>query len=426
MLVEIDISNFAIIDHLRISLGAGFNVITGETGAGKSIVIDAVGSILGGKTGSEFLRTGADQAHVEGVFALGDAEVPADLATVLSEQGLALEEGTIILSRDLHRSGRTVARINGRAVPVSVLQQVGQALVDIHGQTEHLSLLRAAYQLDLLDAYAGAFDQRRRVANSVGELRRVRRELERLNLDERELARRSDLLRFQINEISAANLHVGEEDELGQERTLLANAEKLAAGADAAYEALYAGKSEAPAALDRLGEAESVLADLARLDPSLQTHSEAVTAAVYQIEEVGRAMRAYRDGVEFNPSRLGAVEERLDLIHALKRKYGNSIEEIIAYGHQSALELDGLTHGEERRAELMERESELRRQTGILAHDLSKARRGAGEALATAIEREAGGPQHEERALCRSRRAGSCRRRSPVPRQPRRWPSLRL
>ena len=388
MLAEIDIANFAIIDRLHLTLVGGFNVLTGETGAGKSIVIDAVGTILGGKTSSEFVRGGAEQAHVEGIFALPSDGVGEELASVLAEHGLAPEDGTLILSRDVYRSGRTVARINGRAVPQSVLQQVGEALVDIHGQSEHMSLLRSAYQLDLLDEYAGLRGLRARLATEVTELRRLRRELERLISDERELARRSDLLRFQVNEIEAARLHAGEEDDLEHERTLLANAEKLAASADAAYRALYAGEGESPAAADRLGEATAALADLARLDPSLRAQAEAIENAAYQVEEVGRAMRNYRDNVEFNPARLQAVEERLDLIFTLKRKYGSSIEEILAYGRQAASELEALTHGEEHRAELLGREAQVLRQAGRLAAELSAARREASRSLSRAVEGE--------------------------------------
>jgi len=388
LLAEIDIANFAIIDRLHLTLVGGFNVLTGETGAGKSIVIDAVGTILGGKTSSEFVRGGAEQAHVEGIFALPSDGVGEELASVLAEHGLAPEDGTLILSRDVYRSGRTVARINGRAVPQSVLQQVGEALVDIHGQSEHMSLLRSAYQLDLLDEYAGLRGLRARLATEVTELRRLRRELERLISDERELARRSDLLRFQVNEIEAARLHAGEEDDLEHERTLLANAEKLAASADAAYRALYAGEGESPAAADRLGEATAALADLARLDPSLRAQAEAIENAAYQVEEVGRAMRNYRDNVEFNPARLQAVEERLDLIFTLKRKYGSSIEEILAYGRQAASELEALTHGEEHRAELLGREAQVLRQAGRLAAELSAARREASRSLSRAVEGE--------------------------------------
>ncbi|MHB1131442.1 MAG: DNA repair protein RecN [Chloroflexota bacterium] len=388
MLAEIQITNFAIIERLQLALEPGFNVLTGETGAGKSIVIDAVGALLGGKVGAEVVRTGTEQAHVEGLFPIDEAGADPALLEALADAGLALEDGALILSRDVHRSGRTVARINGRAVPASLLQQVGHHLIDIHGQSEHLSLLRTAYQLDLLDSYGGLLELRGRLAARVGELRQVRRDLDRLNTDERELARRADLLRFQAEEIDSAKLRPDEEEELVQERTLLANAEKLAAAADGAYQALYSGSDEQPAASDRLAEAAGHLAELARLDPTLKPQAEALDSAIFQVEEVGGSMRAYRDAVEFNPTRLATVEERLDLLHVLKRKYGASLAEVITYGEQASAELDSLVHGEERRAELQQREREELQAAGALAGELSEQRRAVARHLAEAVTAE--------------------------------------
>ncbi|MHB1415562.1 MAG: DNA repair protein RecN [Chloroflexota bacterium] len=390
MLAEISIDNFAIIDHLTVNLDRGFNVITGETGAGKSIVIDAVGALLGGKTSAESVRVGTEQAHVEGIFVVNDPLVLETLTSAMSEHGLAVEDDGLILSRDIYRSGRSVARINGRAVPASVLQQVGQYLVDIHGQSEHLSLLRSSYQLDLLDDYAGVQPRRADVAGTVARLRQVRREIDRLTQDERELARRADLLRFQVDEIEAAGLHAGEEEDLDHERRLLANAEKLAAAADSAYQTLYAGSDDLPSAVDRLGEASAALGELAALDPSMAEQLAAVESALFQAEEAGRTMRAYRDGVEFNPARLQVIGERLDLIFALKRKYGNSIADVIAYGQQAAVELDSLTHSEERREELAREEADLVAKAGLLAGSLSRARKEAAAILAQSVECELG------------------------------------
>lgn len=390
LLVELDIANFAIIERLHVALGQGLNVLTGETGAGKSIVIDAVSALLGSKVGADLVRSDAEQARVEGVFACEASGADPNLLSLLGEQGLAIEDGAIILSRDIYRSGRSVARINGRAVPASILQQIGQYLVDIHGQSEHLSLLRSAYQLDLLDSFGDTLEARGQLAVRISELRRVRRELTKLSADERELARRADLLRFQVNEIEAARLQQGEEEELAQERILLANAERLAAGADAAYRALYGGDDELPAAADRLGDAAAQLADLAKLDPALRATAEGLDSAVYQVEEAARTVRAYRDRVEFNPERLQEVEERLELLHGLKRKYGNSIGEILAYGRQSASELDSLVHGEERREELLALEASEVRAAGHLAAQLADRRREAAVALAAAVSGELG------------------------------------
>jgi len=222
VLTELTITNFAIIDRLHLALTSDFSVLTGETGAGKSIIVDAVDALLGGKYGAEFVRTGRDSARVEAIFRLPDSP---DITSRLTEYGIEADEGSIILSREIHSSGRTTARINGRAVPTSVLLDVAQGLVDIHGQSEHLSLLRVSEHLNVLDRYAGTTSQRAQLAEKVSTLRALRREIQGLVADEREVARRVDLLRYQINEIQAANLHDGEEQELLHERTLLANAD---------------------------------------------------------------------------------------------------------------------------------------------------------------------------------------------------------
>ena len=201
MLTELHITDFAIIDHLDVALGSGFNVLTGETGAGKSIIIDAVNALLGSKLGAESVRSGAEVARVEGVFTVAADAVPPTLA----EAGITPDEG-LILSRELHASGRSVCRVNGRLVPVGVLQEVSQGLVDIHGQSEHLSLLRASQHVDFLDRYGGLLEQRAAVAAQVATLRSLRRELNTLVADDREMARRADLLRYQIDEIQAASL----------------------------------------------------------------------------------------------------------------------------------------------------------------------------------------------------------------------------
>ena len=322
MLTQLTIANFAIIDRLSLSLRPGLNVLTGETGAGKSIIVDAVSALLGGRVGSEVIRTGADQAFVEGVFDMPDD--PA-LAAILDEHGLEAGED-VIVSRAVNASGRTVGRVNGRAVPQPVLQAVGQRLVDIHGQTEHISLLRVAEHIGYLDGYAGIAEQRARFAATVSELRRARRELDALVQGEREMARRVDLLRFQIGEIEAARLQPGEDEELRHERDLLANAERLGAAADTAHRLLNEAE-EGSSALDLLGQASTVLADIASVDDQADSQRRALDDAIFQIEDVARWLARYRDGIEADPRRLEDVEERLDAIARLKRKYGQTIED---------------------------------------------------------------------------------------------------
>jgi len=388
VLVELNVKNFAIIDELQLRFSPGFNVLTGETGAGKSIIIDAVSTLLGGRADSTMIRSGTDEAQVEGIFHLNEAAKEAILP-LLQKDGLeGDDENILVLAREIRREGRSVCRVNGRAVTLGTLESIGQHLVDIHGQTEHLSLLRVREHIVFLDRYGDLWALRQEVADLVRELRHVRQELSALMRDERELARRADLLTYQIQEIASARLRVGEEQELNEERTRLANAERLMELANEAYHALYAGEKGQSSALDLLGQVAHSLASLEKIDPSLQEQRQAVEEASYQLEDLARSLRTYRDSIEFNPARLHQVDERLDLIYNLKRKYGDSIVEILAFGEAAQRELDGIVHREEQVEELGAREAELLRQVGALAAQLSAQRRTTGEQLREAIEAE--------------------------------------
>lgn len=407
MLAELNISNFAIIDRLYLRLGPGFNALTGETGAGKSIIIDALGALLGSKIGPEFVRHGSQSARVEGQFDLGALQPSSrdGLLAFLGENGLLdSDDGTdetVIISREINASGRTVARVNGRMVNLPSLQAIGEMLVDIHGQSEHVSLLRPTTHIDLLDEYAGLREDRKEMADLVARLRATHKELRDLQRDERELARRADLLSFQVEEIEKADLQEGEDAELTTERSRLSNAEKLSSLCDLIYgllieggdeEAGYArragGRAQAAgtSVRDAVAEASGLLADLARLDPSME-EQEPVLAAIYDsVEEMGRTLRTYRESVEHDPERLLEIEERLSLIHELKRKYGPTVAEIIAFGAHAADELDTITHSEERVAELQEQAETLSREIGALGIKMSERRTEAGEKLARAVE----------------------------------------
>lgn len=390
MLLELTIRDFAIIDLVRITFSPGFNVMTGETGAGKSIIIDAVGALLGGRAGTEFIRSGARSSSVEGVFLVpsGGAEGGETLRAVLEEYGLEAEDGSLILSREISAGGRSLARVNGRAVPVSVLQQVGRALVDIHGQTEHLSLLRVGRHLDFLDSYGNLLDLRREVAEMVGSLRQVQRQIQDLVRDERELARRVDLLAFQVNEIDSANLHSGEETELEAERLLLVNAEKLILAAEAAYQALYEGEEPQRSALDLLDDVSAGVASLAKLDASAAEQQRTLEEVKYQLEDVARFLRGYRERIDRDPARLEAVEERLTLIHNLKRKYGASVDEVLAFRDKARTELEAISSGEERLADLRAEEARLLEALADVSERLSNARHEVAGKLSRAVEEE--------------------------------------
>jgi DNA repair protein RecN (Recombination protein N) len=405
MLAELNISNFAIIDKLYLRMGQGFNALTGETGAGKSIIIDALGALLGSKIGPEFVRHGSQSARVEGQFDLTSMNaVPRGaLQAILLEGGLSdTEDGSddaVIISREINATGRTVARVNGRLVNLPTLQQIGELLVDIHGQSEHVSLLRSATHIDLLDEYADLSEQRHEVAELVGRLRAVQKELRDLQRDERELARRADLLTFQVEEIEKAAPQPGEDEELANERSRLSNAERLSTLCDSIYALLIesgdddsfssrGGRGAAPgqSVRDSVANASGLLADLARLDTSMEEHQAVLDSIYDSVEEVGRTMRAYRESIEHDPSRLEEVEERISLLHELKRKYGPSIDDVIAFGERAASELDTITHSEERVASLQEESERLAMEIGKLASAMTKVREEAGDRLSTAVE----------------------------------------
>ena len=398
MLSELTVRDFAIIDELHLRFAPGFNVLTGETGAGKSIIVDAVSLVLGGRGDAEFIRAGASQATIEGIFALDD-EAQAVIGPLLEQDGLEGDDpALLILAREIRREGRNVCRVNGRAVSLKVLSAIGQYLVDIHGQTEHLSLMRVGEHVDLLDRFGELWPLRNQMADLVRQLQAVRRELTALRRDERELARRVDLLQYQVSEIETAHLESGEEQDLVQERTRLANAEQLRELADEAQFALYEGGEERESALDQLQVAVRALSGLARLDPSTEQLREAAEALGYHLEDLSGSLREYRDRIEFDPRRLSQVEERLALIHSLQRKYGDRIEDVLAFASRARRELETIEHSEERIAELEADEDRLLGTVGKAGVELSNRRREAGERLAAGIEAEL-----EELSMARAR-----------------------
>ena len=396
MLVELSIRNFAIIEFLRLQFGPGFTVFTGETGAGKSIIIDAVGLLLGGRASSDVVRAGCESAQVEGVF-VPPPETWRTLRPLLEELGLIEEDSEeLILTREVSRARRNICRVNGRAVTLGTLQQIGRHLVDIHGQGEHLSLLQVRHHVDFLDRFAGLMPQRQAFGELVRQLRKVRAQLQALRQDERELARRMDLLRYQIAEIRAAKLQPGEEEELRRQRMLLANAERRMELASELYALLVEGE-EGSSASDLLGLAVESLEALAKLDEALASEHQALEEIFYNLEELGRTIRNYREEIEYNPEQLSEVEERLELIQGLKRKYGDSIEEVLAFAERAEEELEGITHSEERIEELQAEEKRLQEELAKLGEALHNARKEAAERLAQAIEAELA-ELHMERA----------------------------
>jgi len=384
MLLELTIHNLAIIDTLRLQAEPGFTVLTGETGTGKSIIIDAIALVLGGRASVDVIRTGCDEASVEAIFSLEPATLAA-LAPLLNDLG-EQESDEIILRREVSRTRRGGCRINGKSVTQSTLAEVGRHLVDIHGQGEQLSLLQVRHQLDLIDRFGGLQPARAALAEKVTELRTVRREIDSLNVSERELAQRQDLLSYQVDEIRAAHLLPDEEEALLQERSLLANAAKRQEIAAEAY-ALLSGRDQ-PGIADQLEQVVQQLNALSKLDPAVNGETQTAENMSYQVEDLARTLRTYRDNVEHDPQRLQAVEERLELVHSLKRKYGDSIADILAYAERAARELGNLVHSEERQAELREQENALLGELAEVGRALSEARRSAADRLSALVERE--------------------------------------
>jgi DNA repair protein RecN (Recombination protein N) len=388
LLAELTIRDFAIIDELQLDLAPGFSAVTGETGAGKSIIIDAVELVLGGRADSTVVRSGADRAIVEATFHL-DAARRSRVDPLLEREGLEGDEPTtLLLGREVRLEGRNVCRVNGRMVTLTLLREIAEGLVDIHGQSEHLSLLRVPEHLNLLDRYAELWPKRLELSGVVAKVRSVGRELADLLRSEEELRRRADLLQYQINEIESAHLEPGEEESLVEERQRLNNAEELAALAAEALLALEQGDGQSIPALDQIGAAARALTGLAKLDPTMEPQRDAVESASSQLEELARSLRSYQERLEFNPRRLQDVEDRLALIRRLERKHGSSIAEVLAYAERAARELDNITHSEERIQVLRGEQEELLAEAGRLGLQLSHLRRGAAHRLAEGIERE--------------------------------------
>jgi DNA repair protein RecN (Recombination protein N) len=393
MLLELHIENFAIIDQLDVQLGPGLIAFTGETGAGKSIIIDAVETLLGGRADATLVRSGAERASIEGSFRIPSFSRAAILA-ILEREDLVESTDLVTLAREIRLNGRSIARVNGHSVNAGLLRELGEYLIDVHGQSEHLSLLRVSQHLGLLDSYAmtdpgspiqGAFDA---YSQAYKRLNALRRELEGLRQAEREAARRADLLNFQIKEIEAARLRPGEEEELRDERNRLANAEELALLAQQAIQALDEGAPDSPAVTDLFGQVVHALTSLARLDAAQSATQERTQALLEELSDLARGLRAYLEGIEFNPKRLDQVEERLSLIHTLKRKYGDTIPVVLQFLESAQRDLETITHAGERILELEAEQAELLHQLGLYGERLSSERHTAADRLGRAIENE--------------------------------------
>ncbi|MEO1664429.1 MAG: DNA repair protein RecN [Chloroflexota bacterium] len=390
MLEELRISNFAIIHSLELSLEQGLNVMTGETGAGKSIVIDAVELLMGGKTDASMVRAGADKAVIEGTFYAGDDTRPLVRPILEREELLDPDAPDVItLTREVRRNGRSSARVNGVTVNLSVLNEVGSHLVDIHGQSEHLSLLRPAAHIDLLDRYAGLMGDREQIAEMVAQLNDIRREMSILENDKDELERRADRLRHEVEEIEAAELQPGEDDELIAERKRLSNSEQLAMlTAEASILLNGDDEGDEAAAVDQLQQVAGILEKLANIDAELDEDADLANTLADQAAELALTLRSYAEEVEYDPQRIEEIEERLELINGLRRRYGLTIEIVIEHAAKARVELAAIDNSDERLDELRGKETSLLKELGSACKTVSEKRTKAGETLAKQIETE--------------------------------------
>ena len=390
MLAELRAKNIGIIRDINWKLCGGLNVITGETGAGKSLVIDVVELLLTGKANEEVIRYEENEAQIEGIFTLPEKDTFSSLRGLLEQKGLMDDEETLIISCELRRKTPSIVRVNGHVVPKALLRQIGRLLVDVHGQSEHLSLLDIKTHLDFLDSYAHKIDLRNTFSLKAAELNKAREELIALKTDEKDHASRDEFLRFQLDEINRAELHEGEEEALQREKNILTSAEKLKTLSREAYRILYEDDTSgySGTALDKLNEALQAIKKLVELDPALKQQMDFLDYTIYGLTEASRDIRAYSDNLEYDPNRLEEIESRMELIRNLKRKYGQTISDILHYTAKAKKELDMVYHSSERRAQLEQDCVRLKQEMGGIAHQLSEERSQAAEQLVIDVKKE--------------------------------------
>jgi len=386
MLVELSIQNFAIIDSLRVTFTRGMNILSGETGAGKSIIISAVNLILGDRAQLDLIRTGSDEAVVEAMFHL---PVNNPVSELLARRGFDEQGEELLIKRIISRGGKSRVLINGSMATLAILSEVGEELINISGQHEHQTLLRPDRHVDIIDSYGELWPLRRKTGELIRKVKTLSDQMESMQMDEAEKERRLEFLRFQIKEIDEAKLMMGEEEELNEERTLLANAEKLFKNADEAHRLLYAMENSAS---ENIAEALAKVRELAELDKGLSNLSETLAEALYGIEDAGKVLESYASRVSFDPDRLDQVQERLRLISSLKKKYAQTpdggIGDILAFAEKAKNELSGIEMSEENIKKLKDEIESAKAEALRHARELGKRRKDVGTRFSQAVERE--------------------------------------
>ncbi len=387
MLKELKIQNFAIIEELTLTFDSGLIIFTGETGAGKSIVLDSLSAILGERMDTTVIRQGENKAIIEGLFEL-DTRVKNALRDLLEPEGLWDDEDYLTLGREIRAEGRTIARVNGRVVNLGLQSEIGALLVDLHGQSEHLSLLRTRNHRILLDQYAHNKDLLEDYQVEYKHWQALNEKLRELNAIENMASERVDLLRYQIQEIDSAKPQLGEDEELRSERVRLANAEALSSLSQQALMAIDEGSPESNAATDLVGQAAQYLHDLARIDANTQVLAERAEEALSSLADIAYELRDYLEAVEYNPMRLDQVEERLNTLQILKKKYGGSTENVLAHLDKIKAEIENIETLEEQIKEVDEKIGLVKESLSEKALSLSKSRQKSAHAMQEAITLE--------------------------------------
>ncbi len=389
MLQELRIRNFAIIDSLELEFKPGLVILTGETGAGKSIIMGALDMLLGHRVDMSTLRSGSDFASVEAVFLIPEV-IQDQINTILAAEELQEEGLYLTLTRELRRDKRNVARVNGHRTNVSILVALGELLVDIHGQSEHLSLMRVDQHLGLLDRFVNAPDLLDSYQEAYRELSQTRDVLERLRTSDKEAAQRQDLLQFQVQEIESASLDPDEEDELIEYRNRLSNAEKLASLSREALAMLDEAPPDQPTAVDLLGQALEAVEKLRSIDQGLDDLGEQVEGVFQGLTDISRELRLYLESLEFDPGELEKAADRVELIRNLKKKYGETIRDVLEYQEQARSELAEITDRGQKIEEYEAREKKLLEILAKRGRLLSESRQAGAEDLTKKLEAQLG------------------------------------
>ena len=378
MLLQLDIENVAVFEKASVTFESGLNVITGETGAGKSLLINSLNLVLGCRGAHGLIRSGADFAAVDASF------FDKNVDSVLTENGIECDDGNIIISRRLYRDGRNQCRINGASVPVSLLREIGKKLVAIHGQRDNAVLLSAPGQLSFVDSFSGSGELLNQYREAYKNYKSAERSLAQMQSDESERAREIDFLSFQVDEITRAELTDGEEDELLKCRKVLDNAETLSELSREMQQLICGDRGVRDSLYSALRSGER----LSEIDDSLKSCTERLTDIYYELEELGRDISAYSSSVDFNPRELDEIEDRLAVINSLKRKYGGSLEAVIAYGEKSQARLAELMSYDDNLSALEKEAAEQKKEAERLGAELAAVRTKGAEKLAAAINAE--------------------------------------